>query len=198
MIELTKQVESRFRIDSKKFNKEVNIEDRPILSNVHYSEEGHIEYTNSHVGIRLLDVYEGEEQFKHGLPIEDGIYPDLGKVFKNYEDLEHIKLPTKKIEDILQPFVNQKFTQTRLTIKKNELEFEFRTGSQKEYAGLINLNLDINEEFKIAFHPNYLYDTFRFFRLLKIKEVEFYYGSPIRPVFLVHENLEAVISPQRM
>src|SRR5699024_12495159 len=71
MITMTDKVENRFRVEVKKLKSK-----RDILTNVHYTKEGHIEITNGLIAIRLKDVHDQEESLKHG-KITDEEYPNI-------------------------------------------------------------------------------------------------------------------------
>ena len=194
MIEYNKAIDNRFRIDSKKFNR-INLPSRKELIHVHYSNRGHIEYTNSQIAIRLDNVYKGESKLEYGKEdIDPNIYPNLDKLFSN-KPLNSVKLNIKPIEDVLEPFIKEKIKTVDVEITNKFIKFIFLDNNHLQNNSICHLDIktDIYEPFKFTINPQYLYYGLRFFRLLKIYELELFYNHKHSPIFLTHENLEMII-----
>lgn len=195
-MELTKKVENRFRIDLKNLSKYT---DREILKNVHYTEDGHVEMTNSFVAVRLSDVYDGEGKLLHGNP--EGKYPSLDNIIGHLEDKKEVNgVFVKEIENVLESFKTLKPETVILNFTNNGVIFQVVVPDhlQDKSIASIKMELDIKESFQVAFDFNYLLIGMKFMRLLGIKEVDMYFKKSVRPVSFVYENLEVLIAPKRV
>lgn len=179
---------------------------RPVLNSLHYSKEGHVEFTNSHVAVRIKDVHSDPE---HTVPDGIGQYPDLGRLFDGAEyGSINLELDTKALSDMLSPFKTEKVDVVKITFDKTKITFAPVYTSKKAnwdegwkdiiQGAELKCELDLNEPFQIAFNVKYLYNAFMFFKTQKMLSVKMTASSPIRPVLLKYENVQYLITPVRM
>lgn len=184
---LTK-VENRFRIDLKKLNRYTDREDLKV---VHYTSDGHIEMTNSHVGIRMKDVYEGQERFEHGNTPES--YPDMNHLFDQYENKKVIEnIPIKEFEEIFEPFKSEKPEVIHLNFAPNGIFIEVNDNK----SGLL-INLNTKKSHQVTLRYDYLLIIIQFMRLLGMQKFDLYYPDTLRPLSFINENLEIILAPVR-
>lgn len=191
-MELTDKVLDRLNKQLKIFSGK---DTRPVLKSMHYTDLGDVEFTNSHVAVRLKKCHESEEKT---VPEVDTFYPSLSRIFDGLNQGSSIKLNTKDMTNILSPFSKEKqpviiinFTKQGILFKSQEPE-EFVVVSAK-----LDVELDMDEPFYVAANPKYLYDCFNFFRLLKIDTVQMTYSSAVKPMLFTFENLEYLVTPVR-
>ena len=183
-----KKVDNRFRIDLKKLNKYT---DREEIKVVHYTEDGHIEMTNSHVGFRLKNIHDESEQFKYGKTPKT--YPDMNRLFGKYKDNEVIEnIPVKEFEDIFSPFKVEKPD----VIHLNFSNVGIFTDVQGNTSGL-RTNLDMSKSYQVTVKYDYLLIVIQFMRLLGVKTFDLYYSDTLKPLSFVNENLEILLAPIR-
>ena len=197
MIIMTDKVENRFRVDVKKLKSK-----RDILTNVHYTKDGHIEMTNGFIAIRLTDVHDQVESLKHGKP-SDEEYPNLDHIFSNdYESINNYitTLNTKQMEDFIETFKSNKpdkitvnFLQPDSIIltmlKENDLQNEAQCTLHNQFENEKNT--------QIHFTYHYLLLVFKFIRMLGVGKVECYQKNENAPFNLVYKNLHVIIMPVR-
>lgn len=197
MITMTDKVENRFRVDVKKLKSK-----RDILTNVHYSNDGHIEMTNGFIAVRLSDVHDQEESLKHGKP-SDEEYPNLDHIFSNdYETTNNYitTLNTKQMEDSIETFKSNKpdkitvnFLQPDSIIltmlKENDLQNEAQCTLHNRFKNEKNT--------QIHFTYHYILTVFKFIRMLGVEKVECYQKHENAPFNLVYKNLHVIIMPVR-
>lgn len=184
---LTK-VENRFRIDLKKLNRYTDREDLKV---VHYTSDGHIEMTNSLVGIRMKDVYEGQERFEHGNTPES--YPNMNCLFDQFKNKKVIEnIPIKEFEDIIQLIKKEKAEVIHLNFAPNGIFVEVNDNK----SGL-HINLDIEKSYQVTLKYDYLLIIIQFMRLLGMKKFDLYYPDTLKPLSFIHENLEIILAPVR-
>lgn len=191
-----KKLENRFRIDLKKINRYTNREDLKV---VHYTDDGHIEMTNSHIAIRAKNVYESKEQFKHGKQPEN--YPDMNNLFDQYMNHSVIEnIPVKEFEDTIQPFKSLKPEVIHLNFAPNGIFTEIKTKEFPEQDGAksgLNINLDVNKSFQVTVKYDYLFIILQFIRLLGLEKFDLYYSTAVEMLYLVNDNLEILFMPMR-
>lgn len=204
-----KKLENRFRIDLKKLNRYTDREDLKV---VHYTGDGHIEMTNSHVGVRAKNVYEGSEKFKHGKAPEH--YPDMNHLFDQYESKNVIEnIPIKEFEDIFEPFKSAKpevihlnfapngiFTEIAGNKERIEVDGVMKNDPNKiqmgSKSGLI-IDLNIEKSYQVTLRYDYLLIIIQFMRLLGLTNFNLYYPDGLTTLSFLHENLEIIIAPVR-
>lgn len=183
-----KKLENRFRIDLKKLNRYTDREDLKV---VHYTGDGHIEMTNSHVGVRAKNVYEGSEKFKHGKAPEH--YPDMNHLFDQYESKNVIEnIPIKEFEDIFEPFKSGKPEVIRLNFAPHGIFIDAGGNT----SGLI-IDLDIEKSYQVTLKYDYLLIIIQFMRLLGVTNFDLYYPDGLSTLSFINENLEIIIAPVR-
>ena len=183
-----KKLENRFRIDLKKLNRYTDREDLKVI---HYTEDGHIEMTNSHVGVRAKNVYEGSEKFKHGKTPEH--YPEMNHLFDQYVSKNVIEdIPIKEFEDIFEPFKSEKPEVIHLNFAPNGIFID--AGGNK--SGL-KINLDISKSYQVTLRYDYLLIIIQFMRLLGLTTFNLYYPDGLSTLSFINENLEIIIAPVR-
>lgn len=195
MIELSKKVENRFRIDLKKLNRHT---DRDVLKVVHYSKDGHIEMTNSHVGVRLKNVHDGEEKFEHGDKPES--YPNMDHLFDQSENKQVIEnIPVKEFEDIFKDFKKLKPEVIHLNFSPYGIFTEVVTSGtpNEDTKSELKINLDIKKSYQVTLKYDYLLIIVQFIRLIGLETFDLYYPDTIRPLSFVNENLELIVAPIR-
>ena len=197
MIEYSDKVENRFRIDAKKLKS-----DRSILTNVHFTNNGHIEMTNGFIAIRLSNVHDQGEQLKYG-KTSDEQYPNLDHIFnKSYGVHDYIgTLKTKKLEDFVESFK---------AIKPDKIKVDFFEKSvilsliQTEdlydgTMGSIKHNGIINNNKTIYFTYSYLLLVLKFMRMIGADEIEINQtGKNTSPVSFSYNNLQVILMPVRI
>lgn len=191
-MELTEKVLDRLKKQLKTINvnQKKMIDKRPILKEMHYTEDGDLEFTNSYVAVRLTSCHEE----KNNIPE----YPNLKRLFDIGNQGSTIELNTKDMTNILSPFKKEKQDSIIINFTKNEILFA-STKPEDFFIreARLDVKLDIEEPFYVNADPVFLYDCFNFFRLLKIETIEMTYSSPVRPMFFKFENLEYLVTPRR-
>lgn len=192
-MQLTDKVLKKFESELKKFKST-----RDSLKTIHYTEEGHIEFTNSHVAVRLKDCHsEGEKT----VPETDTSYPNMGRIFDGMSVENIIKLNVLQIRNMIAPFKAEKFKYVKMTFNNDSINFEAPKveGQSLTNAKLIcELDIPHNEPFTVSVNPKYLYNCLQLFNVLKIKEVNLNYSSSVRPLLFEHENLQYLVTPMRI
>ncbi|MFL2104169.1 hypothetical protein [Mycobacteroides abscessus] len=199
-MELTEKTFNKLQAELKKWfvgNKRLK-ENRPVLNTIHFTEDGNIEMTNSHVAIRMKDVH---EQPEHVVPyLDTSAYPSLERIFNGVENGSfQIELEPKLMLGMLSPFKLEKVEVIKLSFRKDGIEFK-----PVNYAGNIiqeaklTVPLNMNEEFHIAVNVKYLYDAMMFFKTQKIKIIKMTASSAVRPMMFEHENLQYLVTPVRI
>src|SRR5699024_4014985 len=152
------------RIDVKKLKSKRN-----ILTNVHFTKDGHIEMTNGFIAFRLCNVHDQDEQLKYGKN-SDEQYPNLDQIFnKTYGVRDHVgTLRTKKLEDFIESFKAIKPDKIRVDFFVNEVILSL-IQSEEWYDGTmgrIKHNGVINKNTTIYFTYNYLLLVLKFMRMI--------------------------------
>lgn len=169
-------------------------ENRPILNSLHYTGDGHVEFTNSHVAVRLKDVHDKAE---HTVPEDLGPYPNLGRLFDGAETgVIRFQLDTKSMSDMLSPFKIAKCEYVKLTITGDGITF-IPDNSESIVEAHLQIQLDISE-LRIAFNVKYLYNAMMFFKTQKMFTVDVIASSQVRPLLLVHDNVQYLLTPVRV
>lgn len=170
---------------------------RPTLGSLHWHENGNIEFTNSHIAVRMIGVHNEGEKHEPKLP-NGSIYPDLHRIFESCQkgSFKTI-LNTKEMMSILSPFKVAKSETIKLTFTANSITFEPLDGSVINSATL-TVKEDISENLIIACKTNYLLNAMMFFHSQGIKQVKMVASSPVRPMLIVHDNIEYIITPVRI
>ena len=206
-MELTEKVLKKLQMEQRKWfigkNKKLK-QNRPILNTIHFSKEGNVELTNSHVAIRLTNVHEETE---HTIPDTDGAsYPDLGRIFEGCQH-GNIKLEfnPKELSNMLSPFKVAKAEVIRITFRKNGITIEPAYHSsdpvddeQVMIDATLTIDLDIEEDFKIGVNTKYMLDAMNFFKTQKITTVKMIASSSVRPMLFEYENLQYLVTPVRI
>lgn len=170
-------------------------ENRPILNSLHYTEDGHVEFTNSHVAVRIKNVHEEPE---HTVPEDLGEYPNLGRLFDGAETgAIRFQLDTKLMSDMLSPFKIAKCEYVKLTITGEGITF-IPDNSESIVEAHLQIPVDIDEPFQIAFNVKYLYNAMMFFKTQKMFTVDVIASSQVRPLLLVHDNVQYLLTPVRV
>lgn len=197
MITMTDKVKNRFRIDVKKLKSK-----RDILTNVHYTKDGHIEMTNGVIAIRLTDVHDQEETLKHGKSTDEE-YPNLDHIFSNdyYSTKNFITtIHTKQMEDFIETFKSNK--PDKITVKFLKPDSIILTmlkvnDLQNEAQYTLHNRFKNENNTQIHFTYHYLLTVFKFIRMLGVEQVECYQKHENAPVNLVYKNLHVIIMPVR-
>ena len=197
MIIMTDKVENRFRVDVKKLKSK-----RDILTNVHYTKDGHIEMTNGIIAVRLSDVHDQEEKIKHG-KITDEEYPNLDHIFSNdYESTNNFitTLNTKQMEDFIETFKSNKPDKITVNFLKPDsiiLTMFKENHLQNEAQCTLHNKFENKKNTQIHFTYHYLLLVFKFIRMLGVEEVDCYQKHENAPFNLVYKNLHVIIMPAR-
>lgn len=201
MLELTPQVQKRFATQLKKIYvghaqmKRL----RPTLYQLNYTENGHVQMTNSHIGIRLNSVH-NQKPNDPNFPNMDNIFivPDHTQTFTfKVSDL-------KPLEDHLNILYRNKVEHVKITIDSEGFKIveEPNINSKPHETFLkseIKLQTTLNEPHTFYLKARYLHDALMFFRQLKLPELTFHLGeTPLRPINLTYKNLHYVITPVRV
>ena len=195
MIELTDKVKKRFDIQLKKIYvghaqmKKV----RPVLNQVHYTADGHVQITNSHVGVRLAKV--------HDEPDSDGAFPEMHPLFRIPDEgisVELNEVVLKELENQANVLFKNKIGHIKLQMSKETILMTSKPLNDSNFieSGL-KVNLDLEKEIDIGLNPRYLHDALNMFRMMDATPVTLYYVNELRPIHLVHENLHYLITPIR-
>ena len=170
-------------------------ENRPILNSLHYTEDGHVEFTNSHVAVRIKNVHEEPE---HTVPEDLGSYPNLGRLFDGAETgVIRFQLDTKLMSDMLSPFKTAKCEYVKLTINDDGITFT-PDNSESIVEAHLQIPVDIEDELRIALNVQYLYNAMMFFKTQKMFTVDVIASSQVRPLLLVHDNVQYLLTPVRV
>lgn len=198
MITMTDKVENRFRVDVKKLKSK-----RDILTNVHYTKDGHIEMTNGFIAIRLKDVHDQEESLKHGKNTDEE-YPNLDHIFS--DDFQSTNsfittLHTKQMEDFIETFKSNKPDKITVNFLKSNnsiiLTMLKENHLQNEAQCTLHNQFENEKNTQIHFTYHYLLIVFKFIRMLGVEKVECYQKHENAPVNLVYKNLHVIIMPVR-
>lgn len=197
MIKYSDKIENRFRIDVKKLKSK-----RSILTNVHFTNDGHIEMTNGIIAIRLFNVHDQDEQLKYG-ENSDEQYPNLDQIFnKTYGVRDHIgTLKTKKLEDFVESFKSIKPDKIKVDFFENEVILSL-IQPEEIYDGTIGKikhNGQINNNTTIYFTYSYLLLVLKFMRMIGADEIEINQSGTItNPVSFSYHNLQVILMPVRI
>lgn len=193
MIELTDKIRKRFEIQLKKIyvgNAELK-KRRPELDQIHYSKDGHVEITNSHVGVRLSDVHDKGDS--------DEKYPDMNKLFQISDDAETVRInkeEAKLLEDHLNVLYRNKVEALRVSINNEGICIEANEKHDVYHKSGIQKNLNVSEEITFGIDSRYLHDALQMFRLMKLEEITIHVVPNKRiPISLTSKNLQYLISP---
>lgn len=171
---------------------------RPILNGVHFTNQGHLEATNGHILLRLLNrVPEGMEMVLHPKEMREieGNYPDTERLFpSNFNAnwlLDPIEAP--RIVKFLKSF--DKGTPVQVSVKdSNLLIANAATGTAGAFPLLENKGDDIT----FACDATYLLYMLSFIADCAQLPVEIGLVSPIRPVmFEVSGVFIGLVTPVR-
>lgn len=192
-MQLTDKVLKKFEAELKKLKP-----NRDSLKTLHYTEEGHLEFTNSHVAVRLKDCHSDGEKT---VPETDTTYPNLGRIFDTQSVGNSIKINVLEVRNMIAPFKTEKFDYVKMTFNNDSVDFEAPKveGQSLTNAKLIcQLDVPHNEPFIVSVNPKYLYNCLQLFNVLKIKEINLNYSSAVRPLLFEHENLQYLVTPMRI
>jgi len=191
MIELNDRTLKIFEQELKKINRLATTK-QSNLENLHYNTHGHLEMTNSHVAVRLMDVHEEDEY-----DVDD--YPDLNHVFEEtneYNDKE-IKVPTDVLKQASRTFKSDKQNIMEVRIGEDTISLVSVAGHLPQIGKIdIEKNKTVMEEpVSFGVSPEYLYNMMMFFGKFGVDEVTLKYNDIERPLLFKHENLEYIINP---
>lgn len=196
MIEFTDKIRKRFEIQLKKiFVGQTDLKRaRPVLNQIHYSKDGHVEITNGTVAVRLSNV--------HHLEDSDEKYPGMVDIFKLEENAQSFKLDKellKEFEDHLNVLYRNKVSVVRMVINKKGIYMEPNNLTEEKvyHESGIKIDLDIKEEMKFGINPRYLHDALMMIRMMKIDEVTIHKSTELRPFRITAKNLQYLIMPIR-
>lgn len=196
MIELTDKVRKRFEIQLKKIwvGQSGIKRDRPRLNQVHYTDDGHVEITNTMIGIRLSDVHEK--------PDSDEDFPDMDKIFQvpnGVDEFEFKMNELKEFEDHLNVIYRNKVEAVKVKINADGILIsEHQPGKDSVFVESgIKIKWDMEEELEFAINPRYLHDALNMFRLVGVNELSIFYDTARKPIHLVSDNLHYLIVPIR-
>lgn len=195
MIELTDKIRKRFEIQLKKIyvgNAELK-KRRPKLDQIHYSKDGHVEITNSHVGVRLSDVHDkgdSDEEF----PMMDNIFRLPDEVTSIEFDMETLR----QLENQTNVLFRYKLDVVKMTMTKEGITLTSKPLNDMNFVECgLKMELPIDNEVSIGLNPRYLHDALNMFRMIGVENATLYYESELRPIHLVYENLHYLITPIR-
>lgn len=193
MIELTDKILKRFEIQLKKIyvgNAGLK-KRRPELDQIHYSKDGHVEITNSHVGVRLSDVHDKGDS--------DENYPDMNKLFQISDDAETVRInkeEAKLLEHHLNVLYRNKIEALRVSINNEGIYIEANEKNDVYHKSGIQKNLNVSEEITFGIDSRYLHDALQMFRLMKLEEITIHVVPNKRiPISLTSKNLQYLILP---
>ena len=201
MLELTPQVQKRFATQLKKIyvGHAQMKRSRPELYQLNYTSTGHVQMTNSHVGIRLSNVHHQEPN--------DSNYPKMDNIFivPDHTQAFTFKLPDlKPLEDHLNILYRNKVENVKITIDSDGFKIveEPNVNNKPHETFLkseIKLQTALKEPHIFYLKARYLHDALMFFRQLKLPELTFHLGeTPLRPINLTYKNLHYIITPVRV
>lgn len=191
LIELDDKTLKKLEQELKKMTKLNEDNERPAIQELHYTEDGHVEMTNAHVAVRLLDVHDD------GDSNED--YPDLDFVFRDLDEQKSVEVPVDVLKQVAGMFKSLKQEGAMITFSDEYIAFDVISNDPIYVSEvMIKVNLDIKEEFLIGFNPEYIYNAMMFLGKLGIEKATMKYHDPLRPVKFVHENVEYVVTPIRL
>lgn len=193
MIELTDKIRKRFEIQLKKIfvgNSSLK-NSRPVLNQLHYTKDGHLEITNSHIGVRLTDVHDREDS--------DEDFPNMDDLFKVSNDAETIPLTGKQaklLEDHLNVLYKNKVETLRVRINKEGIFIESNDKHKVFHESGILQNFGVKEEIIFGINSRYLHDALMMFRLMKLEDIKLHVVPEKRvPISITSENLHYILSP---
>lgn len=195
MIELTDKVKKRFDMQLKKLwvGQSQMKNARPVLNQVHYTGNGHVEITNSHVGVRLSDVHnkpDSDEKF----PMMDNIFRLPDKVAALEFDMETLR----QLENQANVLFKYKLDVIKLTMNKEGITLTSKPLNDMNFVECgLKMEFPMNDEVSIGLNPRYLHDALNMFRMIGAEKATLYYESAVRPIHLVYENLHYLIVPIR-
>lgn len=200
MFELTDKVKKRFDIQLKKIyvGKSAMKNARPELNQVHYTKNGHVEITNSHVAVRISNV--------HDLPDSDEKYPDMDKIFRIPDENRSVELKVKdfkELEDHLNVLYRNNVEEVQVTIDKYGIQIVEHPKSNEPNetfveSGIISA-LDTKEEFIFGMNSRYLHNALNFFRLIGANDITLHLAdNHLRPLNITSGNLHYIVMPVRL
>lgn len=200
MIELNDKTLKRFQIQLKKIyvGKADMKRARPVLNQINYTDNGHVQITNSHVAVRLSNV--------HNKSTNDKLYPNMDGIFKLPYDLQEIDFKIqdmKPLEDHLNVLYRNGIKQVRITFNSEGITIveqpdRNRYPHETFLQSQIKQQLDLSNEYEIIVNTRYLHDALMFFRLIKAPKITIHLSeNPLRPINLTYENLHYIIVPIR-
>ena len=198
MIKLSKKLENRMRIQKNKFESYTDERIPNVdFKDVHHHLHGHMEIVTPFTALRVSDVLDGSTYDK------DREFPELNHVFElPKSDFNAIKIPTKEIEDLINPKNIENGESMNLlyvNINKSDLilhpAHHNKYGDEFEYEDIIvKLPKKVHKEISFMLSPTYLYDAMNFFRMLGISEVSLVIENNHKPIRLLSENIQYVIA----
>lgn len=195
MIELTDKVRKRFEIQLKKIyvGKSKLKKTRPTLNQIHYSEDGHVQMTNSHVGVRLSNV--------HDQPDSDEKFPNMNHLFElpdESTELTFNKETIKELESLSNVLFRHKLNVIKVKLSKDGILMTSKPINSMNFVECgLKMELDLKEDIELNLNPRYLHDALNMFRMLDVPYVNLHIVTSLRPIHLVYENLTYLITPIR-
>ena len=200
MLELTPQVQKRFATQLKKIyvGHAQMKRSRPVLYQLNYTENGHLQITNSHVGIRLSNVHHQEPN--------DTNYPQMDNIFVVPDNTQAFTFKVsdlKPLEDHLNILYRNKVENVKITIDEDGFKIvEEPNPNNKPHETFlqseIKLQTTCKEPHTFYLKARYLHDALMFYRQLKLPELTLHLGeTPLRPINLTYKNLHYIITPVR-
>lgn len=195
MIELTDSIRKRFDIQLKKIyvGHARMKKEHPVLNQVHYTADGHVQITNAHVGVRLAKV--------HDEPDSDGAFPEMHPLFRIPDEgisVELNEVVLKELENQANVLFKYKLDVIKLTMNKEGITLTSKPLNDMNFVECgLKMELPMNDEVSIGLNPRYLHDALNMFRMIGAEKATLYYDSELRPIHLVYENLHYLITPIR-
>lgn len=167
---------------------------RPILSGLHFSEDGNVYATNPHIALVLEGFNKSKADFvldpKSLEQLEGKAYPRLTRLIPS-QGTHEVPFPVDTMKELVAYLKSFKKEYADLVFSDNCLKITIGSSEMKA-----SINYSSSEPFKVSFSTDYLLTCMQLFIDEKL-DTTFRLTSPVRPCMFYTSEIKALITPIR-